>query len=388
MLIAARQSFLTGTKPPYDAEIEYLESTGTQYIDTGVTFTDFDSCRISFKVSKTVNTNSCIMGAYYDDASAPKFQIFLDTANKVGYMSGVATADGLAYGQRITVGTRYNVSFTTTTQNVTSAHVFLFARNSDRGNLLLFNGLQICSVELQKGSKIVRSFAPVRIGQTGYFYDRISKKLFANNGTGNFVLGNDITKIEYLEGTGDQFIDTGYKTSQSSRMLFDVMYNGYQYTGYGSTMLFGSQTTISGSASTALALWLNSNGQMSFNDIGFDSGWIQFPVISVGSRHKFLIDNRTLYVDGASVIASSSTTAYRSTVSTCLLRANTPSGYQTGNNRHIKGRIYSFTVSEEGVTLFDGSPVRVGSVGYLYDRVSKWLFGNAGTGNFVLGPDK
>ena len=32
-------------------------------------------------------------------------------------------------------------------------------------------------------------------------------------------------------------------------------------------------------------------------------------------------------------------------------------------------------------------PVRVGQVGYMYDRVSKTLFGNAGTDSFVLGPD-
>jgi hypothetical protein len=31
--------------------------------------------------------------------------------------------------------------------------------------------------------------------------------------------------------------------------------------------------------------------------------------------------------------------------------------------------------------------VRKGTVGYLYDRVSGKLFGNAGTGDFVLGPD-
>ena len=32
-------------------------------------------------------------------------------------------------------------------------------------------------------------------------------------------------------------------------------------------------------------------------------------------------------------------------------------------------------------------PVRVGTVGYMYDRVSGQLFGNQGTGDFVLGPD-
>jgi hypothetical protein len=44
------------------------------------------------------------------------------------------------------------------------------------------------------------------------------------------------------------------------------------------------------------------------------------------------------------------------------------------------------------VTGADGTrdfvPVRVGQVGYLYDRVSGTLYGNAGTGNFTVGPDK
>ena len=33
-------------------------------------------------------------------------------------------------------------------------------------------------------------------------------------------------------------------------------------------------------------------------------------------------------------------------------------------------------------------PVRVGNVGYMYDKVSRQLFGNSGTGDFILGPDK
>ena len=35
----------------------------------------------------------------------------------------------------------------------------------------------------------------------------------------------------------------------------------------------------------------------------------------------------------------------------------------------------------------DYIPVRVGQVGYMYDKVSHQLFGNSGTGNFILGPD-
>jgi hypothetical protein len=45
-----------------------------------------------------------------------------------------------------------------------------------------------------------------------------------------------------------------------------------------------------------------------------------------------------------------------------------------------------------GALARDYIPVRVGSgagaVGYLFDRVSGQLFGNAGTGDFTIGPDK
>lgn len=49
--------------------------------------------------------------------------------------------------------------------------------------------------------------------------------------------------------------------------------------------------------------------------------------------------------------------------------------------------IASFKIEKGGLVVRDYIPVRVGTVGYMYDRVSGRLFGNAGTGDFVLGPD-
>lgn len=51
-------------------------------------------------------------------------------------------------------------------------------------------------------------------------------------------------------------------------------------------------------------------------------------------------------------------------------------------------RIYSLKFSKGEVLLRDYIPVRVGQIGYLYDKVSGRLFGNKGTGEFILGPDK
>ena len=53
----------------------------------------------------------------------------------------------------------------------------------------------------------------------------------------------------------------------------------------------------------------------------------------------------------------------------------------------FRGRFGAVKIYQNGVLVRDFVPVRKGTVGYLYDRVSGKLFGNAGTGDFVLGPD-
>ena len=65
-------------------------------------------------------------------------------------------------------------------------------------------------------------------------------------------------------------------------------------------------------------------------------------------------------------------------------------------NRHnqegLVGRIYYLTFSRNGVLIADFIPVRFTnsngqSEGAMYDRVSRKLFRNAGTGSFTIGPD-
>jgi hypothetical protein len=54
----------------------------------------------------------------------------------------------------------------------------------------------------------------------------------------------------------------------------------------------------------------------------------------------------------------------------------------------ISQKLGNAVIRKNGAVVRDFIPVRVGNVGYLYDKVSKKLFGNAGTGSFILGPDK
>ena len=49
------------------------------------------------------------------------------------------------------------------------------------------------SLKIKNGSELVRDMISVRVGTTGYMYDKVSGELFGNVGSGSFGLGNDIT---------------------------------------------------------------------------------------------------------------------------------------------------------------------------------------------------
>ena len=62
----------------------------------------------------------------------------------------------------------------------------------------------------------------------------------------------------------------------------------------------------------------------------------------------------------------------------------------TNNGRpssYSKVLIKWMKIYKDNVLVRDYIPVRVGLVGYMYDKVSGELFGNEGTGKFILGPD-
>lgn len=57
------------------------------------------------------------------------------------------------------------------------------------------------------------------------------------------------------------------------------------------------------------------------------------------------------------------------------------------NNYPFIGRLYALKAYIGGELTFDLIPCRVGNVGYFYDKVSKKLFGNINSDDFILGND-
>jgi hypothetical protein len=218
MLLGARQFFERRGAPtpplPYDAEVEYLESTGTQWIDTGVRDIQVSG---GFEMSLTERFTQVISSNYtgsgYTTLTEQMFYALNASSSTGLYMAcngNVAIANNLSSEK-----TAWHTCFAKAENGITSYFFdsalvrsfqfisfllrafYLFTMSN---NYFQTNGLigyqQISATSLSVDSIPVFDFIPVRftneLGQSeGAMYDRVSGALFRNAGTGAFIIGPD-----------------------------------------------------------------------------------------------------------------------------------------------------------------------------------------------------
>ena len=205
MLINLRNALMAGKRLPYDAEVEFLESSGTQYIDTGVVAKPPTVAELNFRWVGTPTGDVVLLGARNNSLSASRFIMLMTNQTKIRQL-GVGAA-WAKYGN-YTMDTDYNSVSTfisgATTQKlngstiITSSaaladlgrNLYLFANNSTSG-IVNKAKARVYSCKIYQNNTLVRDYISVRKGAVGYLYDRVSGKLFGNAGTGDFVLGPD-----------------------------------------------------------------------------------------------------------------------------------------------------------------------------------------------------
>ena len=197
------------------------------------------------------------------------------------------------------------------------------------------------------------------------------EQLAAGFATSTIVDNREIIPIEYLESTGTQWINTGIDTSTISKYVTDTAMLGagaegsnvipYIFIGiHASNVFYGY---VGASSPTAIPA---------------DHDRHIFEAANTG-----VVANDGFYIDG--VKAKDRGTGTVASAPFYLFAC-----YQPGGLRYfLKQKKYAAQIYCNGIITRDFIPVRVGRVGYLFDRVSgEYLpFGNKGTGAFILGPD-
>jgi hypothetical protein len=204
MLINLRNALMAGKQLPYDAEVEFLQSTGTQYVDTGVLANgefDFD---YMFRMN-TFRDNTVGMGARSASQFLTALQINGARKFAFAYLGTVWTKGTWNVSD---IDYRVQLHFHSGSQSGIVNDVVLFTDNNvgtESLNLPIYifkrsnsgtettYGLsgRFYFCKIWQNGVLVRDLIPVRVGTTGYMYDRVSGALFGNAGTGAFGYGND-----------------------------------------------------------------------------------------------------------------------------------------------------------------------------------------------------
>ena len=185
---------------PYDAEVEYLESTGTQYIDIGIVPDASTGISVICESSSSADT---YVAGLRETSGNTRWGIGHDTngyyygyggfgASIVNSTKVTASLNWKADGKfSVTDGVISNSLTLPTFSFVPTLNVRLFGAIRTYSTPYKWSG-KIYGVKISQGADIIMDMKPVRIGNIGYMYDRITGALLGNNGTGDFLLGRDV----------------------------------------------------------------------------------------------------------------------------------------------------------------------------------------------------
>lgn len=211
---------------PYDCKIEYIESSGTQYIDTGIIINGPYKAEIEFETpSAQTSDYSKLIGVGNNENAAYQYCIIEINGNKLGelkcsnrdnqYISSIyasvlsSTINTISIESpdsntmnvilnKESLGSVSNCGATYSKASSGSLYLFTLHNTLNRNGELLspdttggFVSYKLYSFKFYLGNQLIRDMIPVRIDQIGYLYDKVSGQLFNNQGTGQFILGPD-----------------------------------------------------------------------------------------------------------------------------------------------------------------------------------------------------
>ena len=189
-----------GPLPSGYTQLEYIESTGTQYINTGINGTACYGFELVFKPKETTQYESILSGvldnatfAYFASATATYLRhrgseifidgtVFSDSFNTITLLNNVIKINGTA-----------KANVTTTNAWATSSGNIMLCNNA---SLSRYAKLYCKSLILygQDQTTKLRDFTPARRNSDSVLgmYDTVTQTFYTNAGTGTFIAGPDV----------------------------------------------------------------------------------------------------------------------------------------------------------------------------------------------------
>lgn len=370
--------------------LNYIESTGTQYINTSIAENLVYGIEMDCIVTGlAANWQSLLSGTLDNftigsvDTSKTSFYLRLRTeeiCRPTGMFSDkvntISIKNGLVHLNGDHVGTYTHGALSTA-----DGALYIFANNA----LSRYGIMRLYRLKLYNSSgNMIRDYAPCNYGGSIGLFDKVTNTFHSNAGTGSFKTGyknGSYQWLDYIQNTGTEYINTGYPAPEgfiSEAVLEYVTKSG----GY----VLGSHNTSEPWGRNGYGI--NSNG---YWEVGTgDTCPASSSQVTLNTRYTVkastIKGNSYLDVNGTRVISTTDST------SRC------PDNIWVFYNQY--SQYYDYPVSQiklyslkfwlpNGTLIRDFVPCisPSGKVG-LYDKVTKRFFGNSGKGNLIAGTTK
>lgn len=375
--------------------IEYIESTETQYIDTGIcpykTKTE-----IIFQLTKKSSATGYAIASwnsgenrYYPVAYRITDDKFV-TSNRTNTYTVIGNYDTnvhtVVYNDENNKvyfdGVEKATVSDLTTQGTNS--IFLFAMHNSSNSAQDFFVGRIMAVKItdKETGKLIRDFRPAIDGAGVYcLYDKVEKRYYYNQGAGEFIgEGWEPTQLEYIESTGTQYIDTGFVPTANSKFELDIQYTSVP-TGNASNNSYRNGIGGATTYSRFICGYNNTGFYYGIGGLNIDNTY------GDTNRHVFTVDLKNMQYGYDNNLETASTTySNPNQVKYTLFARNNGNNYSPQFDSYSKEKFYGCKLYDNDTLVHDFRPaLDENGVACLYDKVSKTCFYNAGTGSFLGG---
>lgn len=351
--------------------LEYIESTGTQYIDTGISAKNITKAVIDFQYITVDSSRENQMMSVWVDAS--------------NHMQCGLTGTTFLTGRGTTFSQTSNMTARTTGTSVPIGNpdmlIPLFAQRAsavDRWSIA-----KLYSCKMYNNSTIVRDFIPAKRisdGKCG-LWDKVNFKFYTDENGGNFTAGTEKTAIaaigtpiEYIQSSGTQYINSNFIPKATTRTIMKaepMSWNTW-------SAFFGTRNDTSPIASQAYIAAVPA-ATLYRSDYFGSSLIAETPTIMQITN----IDKNKNICSFNNIMITNTSSTVNSTTNMFLLALN-----DVGTAKYfLSAKLYSCQIYDGDTLVRDFIPVKTTTNIYgLWDKVNKVFYKNAGTGTFTGGP--
>ena len=384
-------------------ELEYIKSTGAEYIDTGYSFTTENiEIETKFSLPSSIHdlslfgsdaySNYSIVPYHADSYGSKVFKHWVGSTHgtmPITLQSGINKLIYTTNGKTLTCVSNDETSSVSYSGSIVNGqNIYIFGLNKKGLVIEQSSGYNLYSFKMRDNNTLVRDFVPVQNINSGEIglYDLVTERLFtspcgfsAGEKTVEQTLPSEYDQVEYIEGGGEQFIDTGiYFTEQDLEIGVDFEFNQLK----DNSTIFGSQVSASN-------LLLREEAGVLTYYYGVDKAVIE--PAEIGKRYNITLNTTTsgwAYDGNVGEASGTASNATRNNLPIYLFDSclNYPGGRGSSAYQSISAnaKLYACSIKQAGVLVRNFVPCvrKVDQLAGLYDTISGKFFTYSNTFTF------